>query len=119
MRDPYRKKQRDLRRIVRSAQRPRIYDLFDVYHPEYKKYDESRDSQDWHTHWNAQWDWVSRMAGGGRQTGMGGVPSWFRRDRNRKLRTRQKAALNRAFREDNWDGYILPLGRHDIGWLWW
>lgn len=119
MRDPYRKKQRDLRRIARAAHRPRITNLFDIYHPEYKKYDESRDRLDWYIHWNAQWDWVNRIAGGAHCSFMGGVPSHFRRGRNRNLRTRQKAALNRAFREDDWDNFVLPEGRNDIRWLWW
>ena len=119
MRDPYRKKQRDLRRVARSAQRPNIHELFDVYHPEYKEYDRSCFSGDWKIYWNAQWAWASKIAGGGPCTGMGGAPAYFRRDRNRQLRTRQKAALNRAFRDDNWDDFILPHGHHDVAWLWW
>ncbi len=115
---PNREKLRDLRRIARSAQRPRIYDLFDVYHPEYKKYDQSRDRLDWHIHWDAQHDWVAQVAGGC-QGGWGGVPSSFRRDRNRQLRNRQKAALNRAFRADDWGDFSLPRGRNDIAWLYW
>ena len=118
MRDPYRKKQRDLRRIARSAQRPRIYDLFDVYHPEYKGYDTSRREDDWRIYRNAQNEWVARVAGGDRP-GWGGVPASFRRDRNRQLRTRQKAALNRAFSEGDWDDFSSPRGRHDIAWLYW
>lgn len=118
MRDPYRKKQRDLRRCARSAHRPRIDDLFDVYHPEYKGGNSSRYNEDWHIYWNAQHDWVAQIAGGNRP-GWGGVPASFRRDRNRQQRTRQKAALNRAFREDNWDNFALPRGRHDIAWLYW
>ncbi len=118
MRDPYHKKQRDLRRNARSAQRPSIFKLFDVYHPEYKEYDKSYHSGDWQIHSNAQWAWVSRLSGGC-GSGMGGVPAWFRRDRNRQLRTQQKAALNRAFREDAWDDFMLPESHHDIRWLWW
>lgn len=119
MRDSYRKKQRDMRRAARSAMRPSVFTLFDIYHPEYKKYDDSPDRCDWDVHWNAQWAWVSRLSGGGGNSGMGGVPAYFRRDRNRQLRTQQKAALNRAFREDDWDDFILPRGCHDIRWLWW
>ena len=120
MRDPYRKKQRDLRRIARSAQRPRIYDLFDVYHPEYKDYDYYNyySPYEWHFYRNAQNEWVARITGGN-HAGWGGVPASFRRDRNRQLRTRQKAAVNRAFREDDLDDFRLPRGRHDIDWLWW
>lgn len=116
MRDPYRKKQRDLCRIARSAQNPCIYDLFDAYNPEYKDYDRSYFSEDWRIYWNAQREWVSRFTGG---VSSGGVPASFRRDRNRELRTRQKAALNRAFREDDWDDFSLPRGRRDIGWDYW
>jgi len=122
MRD-YRNKQRDLRRIARSAQRPRIYDLFDVYHPEYKDYDRnycrrSVTLQEWQLYRNVQNEWVAQVAGGN-CAGCGGVPASFRRDRNRQLRTRQKAAVNRAFREDDLDDFSLPRGRHDIAWLWW
>lgn len=119
MRDPYCKKQRDLRRVARSAQRPDVYDLFDVYHPEYKECEKSYFFIDWQAHSNAQSAWVSRLAGGARFTGMSGVPAWFRRDRNRQLRTQQKAALYKAFCEDDWDDFSLLHGRHDIRWLWW
>lgn len=115
---PNREKQRDLRRVARSVQRPRIYDLFDVYHPEYKKYDDFRDHLGWHIYWDAQNAWVAKITGGD-QPGWGGVPAYFRRDRNRQLRTQQKAALNKAFREDDWDDFILPHGHHDVAWLWW
>lgn len=118
MRDPCRKKQRDLRRIARSAQRPRIDDLFDVYYPEYKEYDHGYCSQEWQFYREAQNEWVARVAGGN-PPGWGGVPAWYRRDRNRQLRTRQKAALHKAFCEDDWDDFSLPHGRHDIRWLWW
>lgn len=117
MRDPYRKKQRDLRRVARSAQNPRIYDLFDVYHPEYKEFDRSHRSADWHVYYDAQHDWVNRIADC--RPGWGGVPASFRRDENRKLRTRQKAALNKAVGEGNWDDFLLPLGRRNIRWLYW
>lgn len=118
MRDPYRKKQRDLRRAARSDQLPHIYSLFDVYHPEYKEYDTSHYNQDWQIYWNAKWDWVHHIAGDN-SPGWGGVPSGFRRDRNRQLRTRQKAALSRVFREGDWDDFSLPRGRRDIAWLYW
>ena len=118
MRDPYRKKQRDLRRAVRSALRPRIYDLFDVYNPEYKEFDRSYLSTDWHIYRDAPNDWVNRIAGDCRP-GWGGVPAHFRRDQNRKLRTRQKAAFNRAVAEGNWDDFFLPKGRRNIRWLYW
>ena len=120
MRDPYRKKQRDLRRAARSAQRPRIYNLFDVYHPEYKEFDRSYRSIDWHIYYDAQYDWVNRIAGDCCPSwGGGGVPACFRRDENRKLRTRQKAALLKAAAEGNWDDFLLPLNRRNIRWLYW
>lgn len=117
MRNSHRKKLRDLRRIARSAQNPHIYDLFDVYHPEYKKYDRSRRSEDWHTYHNAQRNWVDCIAGG--DGGQGGIPAFFRRDQNRKLRTRQKAALDKAMARDSWDDFLLPKGRNNIRWLYW
>lgn len=116
MRDPYRKKQRDLRRAARSLLRPSIYNLFDVYHPEYKKYDRSRDNQDWYIYWNAQHKWVDRIAGGPHGESINSV---HRRDRNRLLRTLQKAALSKAFRLGDWDDFVLPKGRRDIRWLYW
>ena len=113
MRDPRKKKHRDLRRIALSAHRPSIFSLFDIYHPEYKKYD---NISDWQIHWNAQWAWINRIVGG--DLPGCGVPAWYRRAHNSQLRTRQKAALHKAFREDDWDGLSLPRGRRDIGWLW-
>ncbi len=116
MRDPYRKKQRDLCRVARSAQNPRIYDLFDVYNPEYKELDRSFRREDWRVYWDARDDWVSRFTGG---VPTGGVPASFRRDRNRALRIRQKAALSKAYREDDWDDFSLPCGHRDVRYLYW
>lgn len=114
---PNREKLRDLRRVARS-QNHRIYNLFDVYHPEYKKYDDIAENRlAWYFYWDAQHAWVAKIAGG--DCSWGGIPASFRRGRNRQVRIRQKAALNRAFREGDWDDFSLPRGRHDIAWLYW
>lgn len=117
MRDPYRKKRRDLRRVARSAQRPSIFDLFDDYHPEYKKYDKSSDHWDWHFYWDTQREWICRMAG--THPGGGPIPASYRIVRNRKLRREQRQALHKAFIDDELENFVLPQGRRDIRWLYW
>lgn len=117
MRDPYRKKQRDLRQIARSNRS--IFNLFDKYHPEIKKrhkecwlkYRSEKIwyyfSPEWNDYNNCKNDWATKMAG--HWNAIGGSNGC--RDCSRQLRTRQKAALSRAFREDDWDNFNLPQMR--------
>ncbi|MHA2279399.1 MAG: hypothetical protein ACXAC5_00710 [Promethearchaeota archaeon] len=127
MRDPYKKKLRDLRRKLRSVQRPYGWKLFAQYFPEWSDRNPHNGQIDW-VKWrlpgfheesrNRKQAWYLRICGYD-PSWQGSPPAWFRRDRNRQLRTRQKAAVSKAFRDGSWDDFILPRNRHDIGWLWW
>lgn len=124
MRDSYRKKLRDLRRKLKSCQRP--HELFARYFPEWSDRNPCTGQIDWEK-WsipgfhaescNREKAWKLQICGY-EPYWQSGPPAWYRRDRNRQLRTRQKAALHKAFREDDWDDFLLP-GRQDIDWLWW
>lgn len=120
MRDPYRKKQRDLRRIARSGSyNPSIFDLFDKYHPEIKKryeelrfeYQKSRFwywmSPDYNNYNNCQNDWATKIAGS--WNAIGGSSGYYREGR----RAREKQALRRAFLDDDWDDFFIPHERQE------
>jgi hypothetical protein len=51
--------------------------------------------------------------------GMWHVPAWFRRDRNRHLRRRNKQILRKHFVEDSWDEYVDEPFVKDVHWNWW
>ena len=120
MRDPYRKKQRDLRRMARSScYNPSIFDLFHKYHPEVKEQEEQikryyRDRGEWYWHsseWNIlhnmEYDWVTKIAG--YWNAIGGSNSYFRSGR----RAREKQAFRCAVRDDAWDDFFIPRERRD------
>lgn len=131
MRDPRKKKARDLRRIARSDMN-RILSLFDIYHPEIKQLVEEAERRlrvdrrrfwwwltpEWHYYQDQKHEWATKIAGYWDAIG-GAPPAWFRRSYNRQLRSRQKAALDRAIRDDALDDFLMPRERCNIRWEWW
>jgi hypothetical protein len=117
MRDPYKKKLRDLRRIARSGGYSSIFRLFDKYHPEIAELDNSPcSSQEWQAYSDLKYGWAQRMAGYWDALG-GAPPASFRRMLNRELRTKQKAAFYKAVKNEEWDIFIPPH-RRTCRWLW-
>jgi len=49
---------------------------------------------------------------------MNNAPKWYRQDLNRKLRTRQKAAIRTAFLSGDFDNLSLPKLVKDAAWYW-
>ena len=124
MRDPRRKKMRDLRRSARSAQRPHISNLFDIYHPEYAELDRAGfDDPDWRRKWHiyhdAQWDWESRIAGFIGGVRWNGTSSSYRRLANRTRRNRDKVAFMRSVEDGDWENYYRPCHRNTVKWDCW
>jgi len=121
MRDPRKKKLRDLRRIARSGcYNPSIWKLFHKYHPEVNELEEQirreyRARGEWYWHsseWqvlnNLEYDWVTKVAGYWNAIGgLGG--SYYREGR----RAREKQALRRAIRDDAWDDFFIPRERQE------
>jgi len=132
MRDPRKKKLRDLRRIARSrGYNPSIYDLFDKYHPEVRQILEKAETRfyaegrcgfwlepEYRFYNNSKYEWVTKIAGYWDAVG-GAPPSWFRRSCNCQRRARQNEALRCAERDDAWDGFLLPREYRDVRWNWW
>ena len=120
MRDPRKKKLRDLRRIARSGQyNPSIFDLFHKYHPEIKEREEQMLAQarvdgiwpwgtsEWNIINNMEYDWASKIAGCWNAIGGSGI--YFRAGR----RAREMQALRCAVRDDSWDDFFIPRERPD------
>ena len=120
MRDPRKKKLRDLRRIARSSNyNPSIFELFHKYHPEVKAQEDkvireyrSRGEWPWHSsEWtilhNMEYDWATKIAG--YWNAIGGSSTYFRSGR----RAREKQAFRRAIRDDAWDDFFIPRERPD------
>ena len=120
MRDPRKKKLRDLRRIARSGYyNPSIFKLFHKYHPEVKEQEEqiqreyrARGEWDWYdSEWsvlhNMEYDWATKIAG--YWNAIGGSNSYVRCGR----RAREKQALRRAVRDDAWDDFFIPHERQE------
>lgn len=118
MRDPRKKKLRDLRRIARSGHNPSIFDLFHKYHPEAKEQEKQIqreyrvawyywNSSEWKLLQNMENDWAVKIAGC--WDAIGGSSSYFRDGR----RAREKQALRRAVRDDAWDDFFIPRERCD------
>jgi len=117
-RDPRREKLLDMRRMDGGQ----LSDIFDKLHPEYNwknlplgawrmLWDEARRAED---------EWTAKVTGGRhRRTRFctGSPPAWFRRDRNRLYRARDREAMVRQLRDG--DDVVLPRRRRDIRWLWW
>ena len=116
-----------MRRKLKSCQRPNGWKLFAQYCPDLSDRNPCTGQINW-TKWsipelyeesrNQEKEWKLRICGY-EPYWQPSAPAWYRRERNRQLRTRQKAVLNKAIQEDDWDNFILPRGRNDINWLWW
>jgi len=117
-------KRRDLRKATRKCQSFTAYDLYDKTHPE-PPYSVPgtvwwNKNPEW-DHWHNKRDrWVRENYGVCyEQCGMGPVPAEFRRDQNRQQRSREKAAIRKAFLTGEWEDLILPGYRNNIRWLYW
>lgn len=119
------KKVRDLRKALQSGDRPSLYRLFDNLHPECS-------GRRWTWRWyNKEWgdacdirrdEWIRKVAQYNialAPPGWGNSPAWFRQSLNRKQRTREKKALNKAFRDGDLDSLMMPRHRRNANWLWW
>lgn len=132
MQDPRSKKVRDFRRAFLSSSRPSLYRLFEKLNPEYS----DRGEKSWRYSIRSrfpslrEWydlceqrkeEWIRKSIGCSVSFGylFGNAPAWFRRQLNRKQRTREKRILNKAFRHGDWDDLLLPRCRRNANWLWW
>lgn len=117
MRDPC-SKRRSLRRAYLSGDGPDIRGMFEKEHPELKSVRFDREWCD--AYYRKEEEWLVQKLGiSYYDVGLGNAPAWFRRDLNRAQRTKEKAALRRAFLNDEWDDFQLPKYRHNANWLWW
>jgi len=126
MHDPIGKR-RDLRKTLLGGDRPRLYRMFRRNFPEYNwRNQDGQTKYGWHQWWNicdlVEEEWIFKMTGATRSCkgiGMGSPPAWYRRDKNREQRVKNKHSLRRAFIEDDWEDFALPRPRKDVGYLWW
>jgi hypothetical protein len=49
----------------------------------------------------------------------GSMNSWFRKNRNKEQRFKQKQALQKAMRDNKLDEFVLPARKRDIRWDYW
>jgi len=120
-RDPRREKTLDMRRMEWGQ----LSTIFDRLHPEHDwhnfpkglGYEERR--RRWDESIRAEDEWIRKATGGRRRERFcsGSPPAWFRRDRNRLQRARDREAMARQLRDG--DDVVLPRRRRDIRWLWW
>ncbi len=102
----------------------RLSAIFDKLHPEYDWHNFPADTGSWRSLWDeahrAEDEWTVK-ATGGRYRHIrfcsGSPPAWFRRDRNRLFRARDREAMIRQLKDG--DDVVLPRRRRDIRWLWW
>lgn len=127
MRDPRKKKLRDLRRKLKSCQRPHVWKLFALYHPEWSDRDPNTGKINWvkwcipgfHEEARTQETlWKIRICGY-EPYWVGAPPAHFRRSENRLHRVRQKAILYRAWKEGDWDDVLFLPERRTVRWDWW
>jgi len=121
-RDPRREKTLDMRRLDGG----RLSDIFYKCHPEHhwRNTPEGLTWEERRLLWResdlAEEEWVRAATGGRghhRRFCYGSPPAWFRRDRNRLIRAKDRHAMARQLRDG--DDVGLPRRRRDIRWLWW
>lgn len=117
-RDPHLKKMRNLKRAIRSYGK---WKLFEIYHPdftkEYKKYSYYLDKEKIYNYYNTREDWIKKIAGGTHYHPA--PPASFRRDCNKKNRSRVKQQIREYVRDDNLDEIILDKQIRTIRWDYW
>lgn len=114
----------DLRRSVYSGgfSPSRLWDRIHGYgyykHSFFVQFKEC-DCESYHECRNREHEWRARFMGCYQYQMYWGTnaPAGFRRDLNRKQRTREKAALRKAFLKYEFEDFSLPRHRHDVEWL--
>ena len=127
MRDPRKKKIRDYRRMQKSGSNPGLYKLFCRECPEYDwrngRSIRMFDRQMWDLKDQIRTDFFAKKMASRdlavMNLGWGSPPKWFRQDLNRHHRRKEMRAVNKAWREDDWDSFYLPRYRHNAARLWW
>ena len=115
-------KRRNLRRAFLGNHRPKARALFKAMNPNYDEANwlDCRIEHPWWDICNQKEDeWIRHYFGVTWDWQMQNVNGWYRRDLNKMTRTRQKAALRRAFIRDEWDDFQLPPHRRNASSLWW
>ena len=114
MKNPKKDKVYEYRRMLYTGYGPSLHALFN------RTFNVSKYHYRDDTYWNDLDYWRRNIAKVKTvRSNRWGVPAQFRRDRNRALRTKQKAALRNAFLKDDWDNFSLPNARNDVDWLYW
>ena len=112
MKDSRKKKIRQYRRMLHASYGPSLHCLYKKIH-NITGYGWLHDDN-----WNYYLNWMRETAKAKTiHSRRWGVPSRFRRERNREIRAKQKAELRTAFLKDDWDDFILPVNRKDVVWL--
>ena len=127
MRDPRKKKLRDLRRKLKSCQRPHAWKLFALYVPEWSDHNPHTGQLDW-----KKWDIPGFYEESQKQESIwlycicgyepywdGSPPAWYRRMHNRLRRARQKEAFRQACRDGDLDDFSVNPEHRSIRWDWW
>lgn len=124
MKDPRADKIREYRKMLRGAYSCSLWKLFDRLHPESDSHwTFSFYSHDESAYWDRRKDeWIQFKTGLPVEKTwlyMSDVPADYRRDLNRQQRTKEKAALRKAFLDDDWEDFSLPGYRHNAAYYYW
>ena len=113
MRNAKEKKRLDLRKSFRGCRAPDMHNLV------LKKYPELNDLPFSIMHNLSDqiiYDWIGLSYG---DRGCGEIPKHFRQCLNRRQRSREKSAINNAYRNNDWDDFDIARPRRNLRYNYW